>query len=690
MCPAHSIAVLFKVQKMGLTNSSTGLGAAREYAKKGDGCTAALIGNPNVGKSSIFNALTGMKQHTGNWTGKTVASAVGVSARENITFVDLPGTYSIRAHSPEEEVTKDFIKNGGADAVIVVCDALCIEGGLSLAFQISEFCENLIICVNFMDEAEKRGISVDTALLTKLTGFTSVGVSARSGDGLPELCKAVKNISLQEKKSRQPIYPEFVEMELDALNEKGYSRGDIIESWLSDRGDDTVAEALSRCSGEYDGDFSEMLLTRPIIAAEGIACDVVTSENCNSELCSYRAGYTRRDWMIDRVITHRFWSVPIMLLMLAGIFWLTIVGSNYPSALLQSGFDRLEQFLYHAASPLPEMLRELLVCGMLRTLFRVISVMLPPMAIFFPLFTLMEDFGLLGRIAFNLDGALSRSGACGKQALTMCMGLGCNAAGVVGCRIIDSPRERMIAILTNNFMPCNGRFPILITVSALLCAKGGGIWGAVIMTAAILLGVLVTFAVSKILSLTLLRGAPSSFTLELPPYRCPQIGKVIVRSVFDRTLFVLGRAAAVAAPAGLIIWLLANITVGDLTLLANISGALDPFGRLLGLDGVILCAFILGFPANEIVLPLAVMCYTASGSIGGDVGTLEVLISNGWTSLTFVNMIIMTLFHFPCSTTVLTVKKETGSVFMAFLSMIIPTFIGIAMCTLTAVVARLF
>ncbi len=675
---------------MGLTNSSTGFGAVRERVKKGDGYTAALAGNPNVGKSSIFNALTGMKQHTGNWTGKTVATAVGVSQRENITFVDLPGTYSIRAHSPEEEVAKDFIKNGDADAVIVVCDALCIEGGLSLAFQISEFCENLIICVNFMDEAEKRGISVDTALLTKLTGFTSVGVSARSGLGLSELCKTVKNPSLKEKNSRQPIYPEFVENELDALRENGYSRGDVIESWLSDSGDDAVVEALSRCHAEYDGDFSEMLLTRPIIAAEGIACDVVKCENGNSELCTYRAGYTRRDRMIDRVITHRFLSVPIMLLMLAGIFWLTIVGSNYPSALLQSGFDRLERFLYDAASPLPEMLRELLVCGMLRTLFRVISVMLPPMAIFFPLFTLMEDFGLLGRIAFNLDGALSRSGACGKQALTMCMGLGCNAAGVVGCRIIDSPRERMIAILTNNFMPCNGRFPILITVSALLCAGGGGTWGAVIMTAAILLGVLATLAVSKILSLTLLRGTPSSFTLELPPYRRPQIGKVIVRSVFDRTLFVLGRAAAVAAPAGLIIWLLANVTVGDITLLSHICGALDPLGRILGLDGVILCAFILGFPANEIVLPLAVMCYTASGSIGGDVGTLDVLISNGWTSLTFVNMIIMTLFHFPCSTTVLTVKKETGSVFMAFLSMIIPTIIGIVLCAITAAVARLF
>ena len=295
-----------------------------------------------------------------------------------------------------------------------------------------------------------------------------------------------------------------------------------------------------------------------------------------------------------------------MLLGLFAVLYLTMAGANVPSALLSEALSAFEGTLAAACAAIgmAPWLEGALVTGMYRTLAWVVSVMLPPMAIFFPLFTLLEDLGYLPRVAFNLDNRFRRCAACGKQALTMCMGLGCNAAGVIGCRIIDSPRERLIAILTNAFVPCNGRFPMLTAVIAMFFAGAAGSLGAaLLLAAAIVLSVAATFAASRLLSRTLLRGVPSSFTLELPPYRRPQVGRVLVRSVFDRTLFVLARAASVAAPAGLLIYALANIAPGGVTLLARLSGALDPLGRLLGLDGVILMAFLLGLPANEIVIP---------------------------------------------------------------------------------------
>ena len=319
------------------------------------------------------------------------------------------------------------------------------------------------------------------------------------------------------------------------------------------------------------------------------------------------------------------------------------------------------------------------------------------MAIFFPLFTLLEDSGYLPRVAYNLDRPFKRCGACGKQALTLCMGFGCNAAGVVGCRIIDSPRERLLAVLTNNFVPCNGRFPMLISVITMFFISGAGglssLFSVFLLTAAIVLSIAMTFLVTKLLSLTVLKGVPSSFTLELPPYRKPQIGKVIVRSVFDRTLFVLGRAAAVAAPAGLIIWLMANITAGDATLLEICSDFLDPLGRLMGLDGVILIAFILGFPANEIVVPIIIMAYTATGSITELASLAEMrqlFVSNGWSWVTAVCFIIFTLMHWPCSTTLITVKKETGSLKWTALAALLPTAAGILLCIAFNAAAKAF
>lgn len=673
---------------MGLTRSSVGTGAS-EGSKRHLmplSFVCALAGPPNVGKSSLFNALTGLSQHTGNWTGKTVTVAEGDNTTEDITFIDLPGTYSLRAHSPEEKVALDYIKSDEADAVCAVCDGVNLERGLSLALQIIERTPKVVVCVNLMDEVHKRGMKIDCDALSRLLGVPVVATSAKNEVGLHELCDAVKKIATAPPiKPPCPLkYMPEAESELHELQLDGWHRADVIEGWLSGEPvSPAIAEAKARLTNSSETEFENKLLSRPVMIAESIACEVTEGIG--------NSGYSKRDRAIDRVVTHRILSIPLMLVMLAGIFWLTIVGSNYPSALLQSIFDRIEAWLYSAAAPMPSLLREMLISGALRTLFRVVAVMLPPMAIFFPLFTLLEDFGLLGRIAFNLDGAFKRASACGKQALTMCMGLGCNAAGVVGCRIIDSPRERLIAVLTNSFMPCNGRFPILITVSSLLLAGGlGGMGSALVMTAVIVTGTAVTLAVSKLLSVTVLKGEPSGFTLELPSYRAPNIWQVTIRSVFDRTIFVLSRAAAVALPAGLVIWLLANVQAGGTTLLDAMRSFLDPFGSLLGLDGAILCAFILGFPANEIVLPLVLMCYTASGTLGNDAGIAVILAANGWSTVTYINMIIMTVFHFPCSTTVLTVRKETGSFGYALLSMALPTAIGIILCAAVNIIFSSF
>jgi ferrous iron transport protein B len=386
-----------------------------------------------------------------------------------------------------------------------------------------------------------------------------------------------------------------------------------------------------------------------------------------------------------------------MLLMLSGALWLTIAGANYPSNLLARILFFLEEPLSKLLTLLsaPERLRSLLVDGVFKTLAWVVSVMLPPMAIFFPLFTLLEDSGFLPRIAFNLDNFFRKACAHGKQALTMCMGFGCNAAGVTGCRIIDSPRERLIAIMTNNFVPCNGRFPTLIAVLSMFFAAGGPLRSAVsalALAALILFGVAMTVLVSRLLSKTVLKGLPSSFYLELPPYRRPQLGRVVVRAIFDRTLFVLGRAVSVAAPAGLLIWLLANIRAGDMSLLGRCAGFLDPFARLLGLDGYILLAFVLGFPANEIVVPIIIMSYTATGSLtdSDSLARLHALfVEHGWTRLTAICMLLFSLLHWPCGTSCLTIKKETRSLKWTLLSFAIPTLAGIFTCLSVAGAARL-
>lgn len=415
----------------------------------------------------------------------------------------------------------------------------------------------------------------------------------------------------------------------------------------------------------------------------------IASEACTIE----KENYNERDKNIDKILTSKRYGIPIMILFFCLIFWITIVGANYPSMWLSNFFESVEplltNFLYFIHTP--SWLLSLLIDGVYKTVTWIVSVMLPPMAIFFPLFTLLEDLGYLPRIAFNLDKCFKKCCSSGKQALTMCMGFGCNAAGVIGCRIISSPRERLIAILTNSFVPCNGRFPFLITIATIFFSgalqTGEGLKSSLISTFIVFLviciGIAFTFAVSKALSKTVLKGKSECTLLELPPYRKPQVGKILVHSLVDRTLFVLGRALSVAVPAGIVIWILSNIQIADISLLTYIANFFDPFAKLMGLDGYIFTAFLLGLPANEIVLPIILMCYTQSGSLvdmDNIYSIFEILSSNGWTIVTAINVMIFSLLHFPCGTTLLTIKKETKSWKWASLAFILPTVCGIVLC----------
>ena len=714
---------------MGLTKSSVGIraidtGPAIQKLSPDDK-VIALAGNPNVGKSTVFNALTGLNQHTGNWPGKTVTNAQGrcTAGGRSYVMVDIPGAYSLMAHSAEEEVARNFICFGEPDAVVVVCDATCLERNLNLVLQTLEISRRVVVCVNLMDEAERKGIKLDLELLSGRLGVPVVGTTARRKKSLRLLTDCLERVCSAPEPG-EPFsvrYPDAIEDAVALLEPlvEEKSAGRLNSRWLSLRlldQDDSLIREINACLGEdflrdealqsalgeamallrergveNADQLKDMTVAALIHSAEAICCGAVTCE---------RSQYAETDRRLDRLLTGRLTGYPVMLALLALIFWLTISGANYPSQLLADGLFRVQDRLTELFEYLnaPDWLHGVLVLGAYRVLAWVVSVMLPPMAVFFPLFTLLEDAGYLPRVAYNLDKPFKRCCACGKQALTMCMGFGCNAAGVVGCRIIDSPRERLLAILTNNFVPCNGRFPTLIALLTMFFVgtAGGGlspVLSALLLTAAIVLGVGITFAVTKLLSETLLRGVSSSFTLELPPYRKPQIGKVLVRSVFDRTLFVLGRAAAVAAPAGLVIWLMANITAGGVSILAHCAAFLDPFARLMGLDGVILLAFILGFPANEIVIPIIIMAYTAQGSIL-ELDSLaqmkQLFVQNGWTWVTAVSVMLFSLNHWPCSTTLLTIKKETGSLKWTALAAAIPTGVGVALCILFNAVAGLF
>ena len=582
--------------------------------------TVALAGNPNVGKSTVFNALTGMRQHTGNWPGKTVEQKCGTfkSPLGKVRLVDVPGAYSLDAKSPEEAVASEYIRGESGDApdgVIVVCDACCLQRSLAFAGEVARVCPRLMLCVNLMDEAEKRGVSVDSEKLSEELGVPVVSASASRGEGIVEL-----------------------------------------------------KDCLTRLlAGEVSGGpFT-------VSPAEAVAAAVTVKGDA-----------TAKDRRLDRIFTGRYTAYPISALLLTLVFYITLKGatplSDGISRLLGYAEDGARAFLELIGTP--EILTSFVCDGVLRVLFWVCAVMLPPMAIFFPLFTVIEDFGYLPRVAYNFDSAFRVCGSCGKQSLTMMMSLGCNAVGVTGCRIIDSPRERLIAILTGAFVPCNGRLPVL-AVFLSVAAGGKDDLASLFLCLAVAAGFVMTLAVSRVLSATLLRGEVSAFAIELPPYRTPDVGKVIIRSVFDRTLKVLGRAAAVAAPAGAVIWCLGNVKLGGGNLFTYIAKLLGPAGELIGMDGVMLLSFILALPAAEITIPLMLMGYAAATSltpVGSIAEVSGIFTSYGWGVKTAVIAAAFTLFHFPCSTTLLTVHRETGSLKWTFAAALIPTLVGVLVC----------
>lgn len=691
----------------------------------------ALAGNPNTGKSTVFNYLTGLRQHTGNWPGKTVAKAEGSFSynNEKYNLIDLPGTYSLLSTSEDEEIARDFILFGAPDVTVIVSDATRLERNLNLILQILEITDRAILIVNLLDEAKRNGIRIDTERLSKRLGIPVVGASARSGKGMDTLLCEIDRLVHRKEEAVPYRLTKLEEKELavvTSLTERIQEALPRVPNarWLALRlldGDeriksalqkgelgssDTIPEVLQRAEvlrWEIGEDLHDHITEAIFAEAKEIAEEVVEFGKQERNM--------GQDIKIDRILTGKVWGFPIMLLMLAAVLWLTIKGSNYPSQWLSDllvGY--LHPLLYSSlAEILPEKLASFFINGVYLTTAWVVSVMLPPMAIFFPLFTLLEDFGYLPRVAFNLDELFRRSGAHGKQALTMTMGFGCNAAGVVATRIIDSPRERLIAILTNNFSLCNGRWPTQIMLATIFLStvvpsalSPVASIGAVLGIA--LLGILMMFGSSYLLSHTLLKGQVSTFNLELPPYRPPKILQVLYTSLIDRTLIVLWRAIVFAAPAGALIWLLCNIPIGDYSIAEWMINGMDVFGLLVGLNGIILLAYIIAIPANEIVIPtvlmLTVLNVPSLSDFSEGVGTLmgtesfdiieHILRAGGWTTLTAINVMIFSLLHNPCSTTLYTIYKETGSVKWTVVAAALPLLLGFMTISVITVFWRLF
>ena len=584
-----------------------------------------LIGNPNVGKSSIFNKITGENQHTGNWTGKTVDSVESTLANDrSVTVVDLPGIYTLAAASAEEVYSKNYLTSHKNSFVIVVVDANCICKSLTLIEETKNLANNIIICVNQYKSAVKSGIKINLKKMKEILGVPVITAEATDKKGCEEIESAIEfNIN------NKIICPPIAHKPID--------------------------RALFNCQ----------------VVSE---CDNTMQKR------------------LDKIFTSKITGIPIMILLLAVVLYITIIGANYPSELLSAMFSKAGIWLNEILNTIgcPNIITSFICDGVYRTVTWVVSVMLPPMAIFFPIFALLENFGYLPRVAFNLDNVFRKANCSGKQALTMCMGFGCNACGVTECRIIPNKKQRLNAVVTNNFIPCNGRFPTLIAVITIFMASSFGSYtrsviSALILTAFIILSILISMGISLLLSKTILKNDDKELVMEMPRFKKPKILRTIYDSIKNRAVFVLLRALVVALPAGAVIWLCANATINNESILSYIVSIFQPVGEIFGLDGEIIIGLLLGFPANEIVIPIVLMAYSGSSTLVdynsiNELGAL--LISNGWTIKTAICMIIIVLMHFPCSTTCLTIYKETKSIKWTLISIVLPTLVGLLLCFL--------
>ena len=604
-----------------------------------------LAGCPNVGKSTVFNALTGLRQHTGNWTGKTVDPARGRWRLEGVLYeaVDLPGVYCLTGGTPEERVAAAYLETHSPDLLVAVLDATALERTLALALELRPRCGRMVLCLNLMDEAERMGLEIDAAALGEALGCPVVPTRADRRESF-ELLRRV--IALRAGAEPDPVpAPSF--------------RGPRAE------------ESVLAPNPSFRGPQAE----ESVLPASPE--DLIPAASRLARAVTKSAPRPQRDW--DRLLLGKWTAYPLVLLLIFGIFLLTVWGANLPSAMLERGLGRLGALLGRLLSALPEGLRSLLLDGVYATAAKVVAVMLPPMAIFFPLFSLLEDLGLLPRTALLLDRPFARCGSCGRQGLCMCMGCGCNAVGVTGCRIIPNERQRLAAILTNALTPCNGRFPTLILLAGLMLGgRLSALATAGVLTGCMLLSGGVTLAVTALLRRGPLRGEDGGFRLELPPLRRPRLGQLLLRAVLDRTLRVLGRALLAAAPAGALIWTLERLRLGGRPLLEALALGLDPAASLLGLTGTLLLAFFLSFPANELLLPLALLIAGA-----GEEGLPALLAAGGEPARTSLCAALFTMFHWPCATTVLTIWHETKSRGWTLLSLLIPAAAGSVLCMLT-------